>query len=128
VIGMNTLGRLLVKQLAARGDPVLAIDTNPAKLAGLPAEVLVGNVEHVSVLADADFESARLLISALQIEDINNLLAYRCRAAGVPCAIHAFDAQVISDLRELDVDYLMVSKHDGIRQMLEGMRRAGVVR
>jgi len=128
VVGMNTLGRLLVRQLAARGEQVLAIDTNPGKLVGLPAEVLIGNAGHTSVLHDADHESARLLISALQIEDMNTLLAYRCRVAGVPCAIHAFDAQVVTDLRQLEVDYLMVSKHDGIRQMVEGMRRVGVVR
>jgi Kef-type K+ transport system membrane component KefB len=127
VVGMNTLGRILVRELAARGETVLALDSDPQKLNDLPAESMVANVGHRSVLVDANLHAAKLLISALQIEDMNNLLAYRCRIAGVPCAIHAFDMQVVPDLRQLNVDYIMASKHDGIRQMVAEMRRAGVV-
>lgn len=80
VIGMNALGREIVKQLTARGDSVLAIDTDPRKLENLgSAETLIGNVEYESVVNEVGLREARLVVSALQIEDANHLLAYRCR-------------------------------------------------
>jgi Kef-type K+ transport system membrane component KefB len=127
VVGMNTLGRMLVHQLTSQGEQVLALDTDAAKLAGLPCATLVGDTQHSAVLQEADFTTAQLLISALQIESANNILAYRCREAGVPCAIHVFDPAMADQLRRLGVDYLMDSKHDGIRQVAEELRRAGVI-
>lgn len=127
VVGMNTLGRMLVNSLSERGEQVLAIDTDAGKLAGLPCATQVGDTQHPAVLREADFTTSLLLVSALQIEAANNLLAYRCREAGVPCAIHVFDPSVSDQLRRLGVDYLMDSKHDGIRQVAEELRRAGVV-
>lgn len=127
VVGMNTLGRMLVEALARRGEQVLAIDTDPKKLDGLPCAALQGNTDYPRVLESAGLERAKLVISALQIEDANELLAHRCRMAGVPCAIHAFDASLIDELREIGVDYLMVSKHDGIRQVADELRRLEVI-
>lgn len=127
VVGMNTLGRMLVKALAARGEEVVAIDTDRQKLYGLPCATMQGNTDYPRVLEDAGIAHARLVISALQIEDANELLAYRCRLAGVPCAIHAFDGSLIDELREIGVDYLMVSKHDGIRQVADELRRLEVI-
>lgn len=127
VVGMNSLGRLLVTGLVERGERVLAIDSDPAKLAGLPSETLTGNAEHPGLLEEADLSAAKLFVSALQIEDANNLFAHRCREAGVPCGIHAFDPSTVPDLRSIGVDYLMVSRHDGIRQVAQAMREAGVI-
>jgi Kef-type K+ transport system membrane component KefB len=119
VIGMNALGRELVKQLTLRGETVLAIDTDPRKLDGLGvAETLIGNVEYESVVEEIGLRRARLVISALQIEDANHLLAYRCRSAGVPCAIHAFDLSVIEDLLELDTAYMFMPAVDAVRAQL----------
>ncbi len=127
IVGLNTLGLMLVRELAARGETVLAIDTDAGKLRDLSAETLEGSAEHSSLLRDADLPTAKLLISTLKIEDANNLLAWRCREAGVPCAIHAFDGLMSEQLRALDVACLMVSKHDGIRQMAGALRDAGVI-
>jgi hypothetical protein len=44
----------------------------------------------------------------------------------VPASIHAFDPALIGDLEEIGVDHLIVSKHDGIRQVAAELRRAGV--
>lgn len=119
VVGMNALGREIVKQLAARGDQVLAIDTDPKKLEGLhPAQTLIGNVEYESVVDEIGLSQARLVVSALQIEDANHLLAYRCRSAGVTCAIHAFDISVIDDLLELDTSYMFMPAVDAVREQL----------
>lgn len=117
VIGMNTLGREIVTRLAKRGEHVLAIDTDPEKLKGLePADTLIGNIEYESVVEEIGMRQARVVVSALQIESVNHLLAYRCRSYNVPCAIHAFNVNVINDLMDLDVAYLMMPSVDGVAE------------
>ena len=119
VVGMNALGREIAKQLAIRGEQVLAIDTDPHKLEDLEgAATLIGNVEYESMIEEIGLRRARLVISALQIEDTNHLLAYRCRSAEVPCAIHAFDLSVIDDLLELDTAYMFMPAVDAVRTQL----------
>ncbi len=114
VVGMNAMGREIVKQLVQRGETVLAIDTDPMKLRGLSGAItMIGNVEYHSVVEEIGLRRARIVVSALQIEDANNLLAYRCRAADVPCAIHAFDDSVVEGLLDLNVNYLMMPAIDG---------------
>jgi Kef-type K+ transport system membrane component KefB len=127
VIGMNTLGVRIVHELAQRGERVLAIDTDAHKLRDLPARTLLGSIDESGVLDEAHFTRARLVISALQIEDSNNLLAYRCRTAGVPVSIHAFDPSLIDDLKDLGADHVIVPKHDGTRELALQLRRAGVL-
>ncbi|MGZ0656834.1 cation:proton antiporter domain-containing protein [Coraliomargarita sp. W4R53] len=119
VVGMNALGREVVNKMTARGETVLAIDTDPRKLEGLGSAItVIGSVEYESVVEEIGLRKARLVVSALQIEDANHLLAYRCRSAKVPCAIHAFDISVIEDLLELDTDYMFMPAVDGVREQL----------
>jgi Kef-type K+ transport system membrane component KefB len=125
VVGMNTLGRLLAERLQAKGEQVLAIDTDPVKLAGLPCETLLGNAEYLSVLEEADLARAKLLISALRIEPTNDLLAYRCRTFGVPSSIHVVDLSVVDNLLENDVSCLMIPKVDGIKLQTRALRDHG---
>jgi Kef-type K+ transport system membrane component KefB len=128
VVGMNTMGREIVQQLALRGERVLAIDTDPKKLEGLgSADTLIGNVEYESVVEETGLRHARLVVSALQIEDTNHLLAYRCRSAEVPCAIHAFDVSVVADLLELDTAYLLMPAVDGAVEQKLLMEREGIL-
>lgn len=122
VIGMNTLGRSLAHKLHDRGEHVLAVDNDPAKLSALPCPVFLGNVEYRDVFEEAGLDSAKLVISALQIEELNELIAFRCRESGVRCAILGVDLSVVDNLLELDVAYLMLPKVDGIklqRRMLQ---------
>ena len=127
VVGMNALGREIVKQLTVRNERVLAIDTDPKKLEGLgDADILIGNVEYQSVVEEVGLREARLVVSALQIEDTNHLLAYRCRSAKVPCAIHAFDLSVVNDLLDLDTSDLMMPAADGILQQRQLMQQEGI--
>ena len=126
VVGMNTLGRLLVRGFMDRGELVLAVDTDQGKLAGLPCPTLLGNTDHPAVLEEAGVARARLVISALQIEDANALLAYRAGRLGVPVSVHAFDPSLAEELADLGATHLMISKYDGIRQVAEALRRAGV--
>lgn len=128
VIGMNGLGREIVRALVARGQSVLAIDTDPEKLRGLDgADSLIGNVEYHAVVEEIGMRKACLVISALQIEDANHLLAYRCRSMGVPCAIHAFDDSVVEDLLDLDVNYLMMPAIAGAVKEVRLLREEGVL-
>ncbi|MEX2583228.1 MAG: cation:proton antiporter [Gemmatimonadota bacterium] len=127
VVGLNSLGLRLVRELTERGETVLAIDTDPAKLAGIEGPTILGSADHSSVLEDANVKDAKLVVSALQIEDINNLLAYRCRAAGIPVSIHAFDRSVVQELREIGANHLMIPKNHGVRRMLDALRERGLV-
>jgi hypothetical protein len=122
VVGMNSLGRKLVELLHARGESILAIDTDPVKLMDLPSKTLVGDVEYLSVLQEACLDQAKLLISALRIEDANDLLAYRCQNAGVPCAVHVVDLSVVDNLMDLGTDYLMIPKVDGVKAQMRVLR------
>lgn len=129
VVGMNALGRNLVQQLVERGQTVLAVDTDPGKLLGLSgAATFIGNMEYDSVVQEIGLSEARLVISALQIEDANHLLAYRCRAAKVPCAIHAFDTSVVEDLLELDTHYLLMPTADGVISQVQTLKEEGLLR
>ena len=127
VVGMNTLGREIVARLHARGEHVLALDTDPHKLEGLPCETMLGDVEYLSVLEEAELSNARLLVSALRIEPTNDLLAYRCKQAGVPCSIQVVDLSVTDNLLEMDVKYLMIPKVDGIKLQNRELQERGLL-
>jgi len=126
VAGMNALGRRLAEALHARGETVLAIDTDGLKLEGLPCRTMAGNIDYLAALEDAGLAQAKLAVSALQIEDTNNLLAYRCKQLGVPVVIHAFDRSVTEALQRLRVDYLIDSKVRGVARLAHELKQAGV--
>ncbi|MEX1116006.1 MAG: cation:proton antiporter [Akkermansiaceae bacterium] len=128
VVGMNTLGRQIVKLLHERGETVLAVDTDPVKLEGLPGNTLLGSVEYRSVLQEAGLEQAKLLVSALRIEDANDLLAYRCQSSGIPSALHVVDLSVVDNLLDLSADYLMIPKVDGVKAQLAKLREIGILK
>ena len=128
VIGMNTLGREIVHRLAARGESVVAVDTDRAKLENLDAHTVAGTVNDPSVLEHVDIERAKLVVSALQIEDVNSMLVYRCTQLGVPVSVHAHDPSFAHELLELGADHLMVSKLDGIAPMEQELRGLGIIR
>jgi len=127
VVGMNTLGRDIVRRLADKGEDVLAIDTDPRKLRELPGSQLRGSVNYLSVLEEAGYARAKLIVSALQIEETNDLLAYRAKSVDVPCAIHVMDLSMVDNLLELETDYLMVSKVDGVKAQLGKLKEMGVL-
>ena len=127
VVGMNALGRMLVESLHARGERVLAIDTDPGKLAGVPCRTLIGDVSYLGVLHDAQLPHAKLAVAALKIEQANQLFAYRCRQSGVPVAIHAFDAETIPELRELEPAFLIDAKAAAYERLARMLREAGVL-
>ncbi len=127
VVGMNALGRDIVKRLNQRNESALAIDTDPEKLKGLaPASTVIGNIEYQSVVEEIDLRNAKLVVSALQIEDTNQLIAYRCRSFGVPCIIHAFDVSVVDDLMALDTTFFLIPSVDGVLEQRKLMEREGV--
>lgn len=127
VVGMNTLGRDLARRLCKFGETVVAIDTDPHKLEGLPCRTLLGSVEYLSVLEEAGFTRARLLVSALRIEDVNDILAFRCQSAGVPSAIHVVDLSVVDNLLELGAAYLMIPKVDGVKAQVKKLKEMGLI-
>lgn len=127
VVGMNTLGRDLVRRLCQRGETVIAIDTDPTKLKGLPCRTLHGSVEYLTVLDEAGYDRAKLLISALRIEHVNDILAYRCQLAKVPCAVHVVDVSVADSLLDLGAAYLMIPKVDGVKAQVRKLKEMGVI-
>lgn len=127
VVGMNALGRELAEWLCDAGERVVSIDTDPHKLEGLRCETMLGDVEGSAVLEEAGLSHARLLVSALQIEDTNQYLAYRCKSIGVPSCIHAFDLGLIPDLLDLDVRYLITPKMDALRVQLQELESQDLI-
>ncbi len=119
VVGMNSMGRQLVKELCEGGETVVALDTDTSKLEGLPCKTLLGDAVYKAVLEAAGLKRAKLLVSTLHIEDTNRLLAYRGRQAEVPTAIHAFDPTVVDELEAMGVDYLIEPKRVGVEQEWE---------
>ena len=126
VVGMNSLGRRIVAGLREVGEETLAVDVDPVKLASVEGPTLLGNTDYLTVLEAAGIRRAKLVVSALQIEGANNLLAYRARTLGIPAAIHAFDRSVVEDLREIGTTHLMDSKTAGTRRLAEALQSQGV--
>ena len=126
VVGMNALGRRIVRDLAARNEDVLAVDTSPRNLEALPCRTMLGNAEHVSFLEEAGVRDAKLLVSTLQIEETNHLLAYWGRLFGVPTSIHAFDGSIADDLIAAGATHLILSKPAGTRRIADAFRKAGI--
>ncbi len=127
VVGMNPLGRALAARLHGRGETVVAVDTDERKLAGLPCHTVIGNVEYEAVLLEIGLARARLVVSALQIEDANLLLLHRCKEAGVRCAVHGFENSVVQELLDLGVDYMMTPRIEGALRQREILREKGVL-
>lgn len=128
VIGMNTLGRELARRLTDRGESVVAVDTDPVKLRDLPCVTLHGNAESPALLREAGLEKAKLLVSTMHIESTNDLLAFRCRVAGVPAAIHAVNLREVANLLDMEVAYMMSPKVDGIHLQNAELIRRGMIR
>jgi Kef-type K+ transport system membrane component KefB len=128
VVGMNTLGHTIARKLTDRGFDVVAVDTDIRKLSVPVKRKIVGDALHPEILDEAGFSRARLLVSALQIEETNNMLAYRCRLAGIPCSIHAFDRSVIDDLNRLGVTHMIRSKDEGLSRVMAELREQKILR
>jgi Kef-type K+ transport system membrane component KefB len=127
VIGMNAMGRDIVKQLVTKGEIVTAIDSDPMKLKDLPCNTQHGNIHDWDLLESAGFTQAKLIVSALQIEEANQLLAFRSQAAGIPCCVMAPDTLVMPALLELDVSYFMTPFADGIKRQRAELSERGLL-
>ena len=126
VIGMNSLGREICIALSKIGQRALAIDNDPKKLEGLPCETLVGNADYASILEEASFASAILVVTTLRIEDVNNSLVYRCKKMGIPVAAHGFDSSVIPELKRLGADYVIDTRSSWLRRLVRELEARGV--
>jgi Kef-type K+ transport system membrane component KefB len=127
VIGMNSLGRKLVTRLAAMGQQVIAVDTDPKKLIGLECRQFIGSTEYQETLEELHLERARLVISALRIEESNELIAYWCRMKGVDACIHGVDMNNLDRLLDLKVSYLILPKVDGIKKQVAELKKMGLL-
>lgn len=128
IVGMNTLGRDLARRLTGRGESVVATDTDLAKLRDLPCATVQGDAESPAVLREAGLDKAKLLVSTMHIESTNDLLAFRCRVAGVPAAIHAVNLREVTNLLDMEVAYMMSPKVDGIHLQNTELLRRGMIR
>jgi Kef-type K+ transport system membrane component KefB len=126
VVGMNSLGRAIVESLQRSGERALAVDTDLRKLEGLPCDTVLGSAEYLSVLHEAGISGAKLLVSALRIEDVNRLLAYRAATFGVPAVIHVYDQVSESEFSSMGVAHVLDSRAAGIRKITEALREEGV--
>ena len=128
VVGMNSVGRKIVHELHAQGEAVLAVDYDYGKLEDLPVRVLMGNVEYLALLDEAWLERAKLLVSCIKNVNANELLAYRCQLAKVPCSVHLLTLSELDRLRELGVDHAMLPKEEGTRLTMQQLRSMGILK
>lgn len=127
VVGGNSLGRAIVQLLRDRGHRVLAVDIDPNKLAGIGCETLLGDAGDPATLEEAGLKDAHMLITALQIEETNDLLAYRCRMAGVPCVANVMDLSATENLIAMDTRFLLVPKVDGVALQSVELKKLGLI-
>ena len=127
VVGMNPLGQQLARTFHDRGETVLAIDTDPGKLADAPAHTLVGDVRYLSVLHEANLANAKLAITALKIEDTNLMFVYRCRQFSVPVAVHGFDRDTLDELHQQGPTYVMDAKAASDAQIETMLQQLGLM-
>jgi Kef-type K+ transport system membrane component KefB len=127
VVGMNDLGVKLARELHARGESVLAIDTDPRKLEGLPCRTLAGDVEYPSTLEEAGLREAKLALSALRIEATNKFFTFTCKQWGVPAAVYALDRSMKDELAGLGAACLVESKTASGERIVAELARLGVV-
>lgn len=125
IVGMNSLGREMVRLLQERGVPVVAIDRDPSKLARVSCRTVLGDGKSRATLQEAGLEHSRLLVSTLHIESANDLIAYEAHRAGVRSAIHAVDLKATDHLLEMDVSYFIVPKADGLKRQNTELERLG---
>ncbi len=125
IVGMNSLGRRLARELTERGEEVMAVDSDPRKLQGLPCHTLMGNAEYLSVLEEAGLDRACLLVSALHIEETNSLLTHRARSRGIPVSVHAFEASHVPELLALGANHLLVARDLGAERLLQAVQEKG---
>lgn len=128
IIGMNTLGKLLVNRMIEDGCNVTAVDTDPNKLKGFDCHTILGSTDYQETLEDINLSEAHLVISALRIEEANELIAYWCKRKGVPCCIHGVDMNNLDTLLDQNVNYLILPKVDGIKQQVEELRKEGLLK
>lgn len=126
VVGINTLGREITRLLVKRGHEVLAVDTDPHKLRGLDCKTMLGDAGDPATLEEAGLKGARMLITALQIEETNDLLAYRSREAGVPCVANVMDLSATDNLIAMDTRFLLVPKVDGVAWQSRELEKLGI--
>lgn len=128
IIGMNTLGKLLVTRMMENGCQVTAVDTDPHKLESFECRTIVGSTDYQETLEDINLTETHLVISALRIEEANELIAYWCKRKGVPCCIHGVDMNNLDTLLDQKVNYLILPKVDGIKQQVEEIRKEGLIK
>jgi Kef-type K+ transport system membrane component KefB len=127
VVGMNDLGRRVAILLHDRGEQVVAIDTDARKMAGLPCQVLVGDVDYTSTLDEAGLAEARMAICALRSESVNRLLVFRCRMLSVPIAVYAPDRSMRDQLQAIGATHLVDARHHSAQRLKADLGTLGVV-
>ncbi len=110
VVGMNEVGRRVVEELCARGETVVAIDSDARVLRDLPSRCVAGDVEYPSTLDDAQLPSAKLAITTFRGEASAKLFVHRCQRAGVPVAAYALDKPIAEQLARAGSDRVVESR------------------
>jgi Kef-type K+ transport system membrane component KefB len=128
VVGMNSVGRKIALDLDALGETVLAVDYDWAKLEDLPVQTLMGSVEYLALLDEAGLERAKMLVSCLKNDDTNELLAYRCQLAKVPCSVHLLTYCGFNRLQTMGVGHTMLPKEEGTRLTMQQLRSMGILK
>ena len=127
LVGVNPLSLAILEHLREHNFEVVVLERDAKKLSELTVASVLGDAEDWESLEDARFREALAVVTTLHIESTNELIAYRCREAGVLCAVHAFDSSVISSLERLQVDYMIRSRVLSTLAIKQELHASGVL-
>jgi voltage-gated potassium channel len=82
VCGYGRVGRAITARVAGAGQQVVVVDRDPARLAGLTFETVLGDANDETVLRSAGIERARVLVAALSSDADNLYLTLTGRSLG----------------------------------------------
>ncbi len=125
LVGINPLSLGLLEALKTTEHTIVLVERDSTKAQGLGVKVILGDAQDHETLEDANFRKAKAVITSLHIEPTNEMIAYRCREAGVPCLAHAFDRSVVPPLQSLGA-HLINSRILSTRALEETLRDSQV--
>jgi voltage-gated potassium channel len=80
VCGWGRVGQSIARYCAAAGQPIVVIDTNPERVAGIDHPFLVGDATDDAVLRDAGIGRAKALVAAIDTDAENLFVALSGRS------------------------------------------------
>lgn len=123
IVGAGAVGSYLAERLAAEGQDVVVIESDPERAAQIQAEVdglvITGNGASVKTLEKAGLSEADLLIAVSSSDAVNVLACYAATKVGIPLtAARVEDPELKAEVEALGVDLVIDPGEAAARDLL----------